>query len=205
MCIALFSLLSVSETTVYADLPDIQNVSVSAESILSWDAFPGAAEYFVGVDGAGGAYTSETSYDLNQLPLRNKQPSGEYRVELMAVDSTVTIISSEWSGTFTYTSPYPQLAAPTNLGWDGNTATWDPVPNADHYSFNLWGRDGELNAFGLLRVEEVDTNSVDISSWMFGEGISTYYYRVSAISDGNYTQSDSSMSLERSVNIELLL
>ncbi len=132
LLLALVLVLSLLPTVAFAEMPSMQNVSISASGILSWDAVPGAAKYAVRV-GKGGGDVTETSDDLNSRCAGLGFDTGDYTVNLYAMDSTGNQITETWSGTFHYVSTQEQLAVPTNLRFEGSTCKWDAVPHATSY------------------------------------------------------------------------
>lgn len=79
-----------------------------------------------------------------------------------------------------------QLSKPTNVHWDGLTATWNPVPNATGY---------EVALVGLEDEEEVAKKVVTSSSCDFFQDVAAtgvgYRVRVRALDDtGKYAGSD---------------
>ena len=188
--------------TVLADLPPIQNASISADGSLTWDPFKDAILYSVSVGGFG-ENCEATTFDLNKICIDNKFPSGEYTVKLYAYNSEYKVISATWTGTFSYTAALPQLSTPTNLSWNGNTLTWDSVPNADYYNVNVLGYPDEYTSAVILKVITVDTNKIDVSEWLYPEGTHNYFCTVVACSNNNYPNSDTATSTETSIAIVL--
>jgi len=164
------------KTTLSKTLESMKNVKISADGILSWDAFPGAKVYDFTV-GSGGGYCEETSVDLGQSLKSYGSPSGTYDVEIFAMSDKFYnggyAISSVWTGQYTYDATTPQLDKPTNLAWDGTSATWDAVPNAEYY--NVVVRQGS----NFKVYENVTSTSVDIKNFI-SEGENEYYFMVTA-------------------------
>ncbi|MBQ0101231.1 MAG: hypothetical protein KBT31_00345 [Firmicutes bacterium] len=131
--------------------------------------------------------TSGTSYPVTE------DGKIEYKIAFKVNASTTktsTKINVD-SATFTDTSygsvdvPYSNsfeikikksLAAPTNLSWDGTTAKWDAVDNADLYYVQLYKSESEVGD----AVEATNT-SVDLASYMKEGG--QYTFTVRADSD----------------------
>lgn len=174
MSIVIFGNLPLADSTVYAAMPEIKNVRISSEGILSWDAFSGATNYNWSV-GSGGGNTKDTQADLKQACLDYGFASGTYDVKLFA-EKNGEQISMVWEGSYSYTSANPQLATPVNLSWNGNIATWDAVPNAECYAVNL---DGDSRKF----FYGVQTNSCDMTKWL-KDGTGEYSFNVWAMAKG---------------------
>lgn len=79
-----------------------------------------------------------------------------------------------------------QLSKPTNVQWDGMTATWDTVPNATGYEVALVGLEDEEEAAKKV----VTSNSCDFFQDVAAKGVG-YRVRVRALDDtGKYAGSD---------------
>lgn len=79
-----------------------------------------------------------------------------------------------------------QLSKPTNVQWDGMTATWDLVPNATGYEVALVGLEDEEEAAKKV----VTSNSCDFFQDVAAKGVG-YRVRVRALDDtGKYADSD---------------
>ena len=85
----------------------ITNVSF-ANGKVSWDAYPGAAKYWIYVDGCSD-WSNRTSYSINAFiddlvregKIRN---SGNHTIDIKAWNSAGTVIAT-WTGTYYYVSP----------------------------------------------------------------------------------------------------
>ncbi len=96
-------------------------------------------------------------------------PSGRYRFSLQSIsqDSTYSnsdIVYSDW---WEYTNPGKQLPAPTNLRWNGMTATWAPVDdsNTGGYTFSVYYSPDDPNATSIQ-----DLTRVRGYMWYLAEG-----------------------------------
>ena len=118
-------------------LEDMQNVHLSADGILTWDAVPGAKVYDLSI----GGYTEELSADLNQVCRDGFMKRGDYSFTLEALSdykwNSGRKVANSWEGVFHYAPPY-SLSNPANLRWEGMVARWDPVPNAEQYRVYLY-------------------------------------------------------------------
>lgn len=65
---------------------DLQNVSISSEGVLRWDAFPGADSYKI-KSGAIEEISTSTSLDLYDLFAEKRRSSGTWWVEVWAESS----------------------------------------------------------------------------------------------------------------------
>ncbi len=184
LSMAVFGILPLAGTTVNAAMPEMKNVKISSDGILSWDAVAGATNYewFIG---SGGGNAEDTQVDLKQACLDFGFTNGTYDVKLYA-EKNGEQISMAWEGTYSYTSAKPQLATPSNLAWNGNIATWDAVPNAESYSVVLDGANCKT-------VYGVTTNSCDMSYWL-KDGTGEYTFKVWADAKGYPTSEMSEWS-----------
>ena len=116
------------------DLSSLQNVSISSEGILTWDAFPGATLYSWSYQfGAksGGELVEGTSVNIKHILDEDNAPSGQYTIGLHALDKHPGYggvqLSSQWWGKYDYVFSYvfttqPQGGTITNGGQ--RTVTW---------------------------------------------------------------------------------
>lgn len=121
--------------------PSLTGVSLSG-SVLSWDDFAGADHYYIYGYPTDG-YMSEgeittTSIDLYQFFRKKQRTTGDYTVEIFAMDDSYNEISSRYETIYSYTSTAIPLDTPTNLQWTGATISWNPVPNAYYYSYEYY-------------------------------------------------------------------
>ncbi len=134
-----------------------------------------------------------TISNMKDLLDAEKMPSGEYVfiakdyfTHTFTADSQYAYtkqysVTRKCSGYFTYISPYEMLNNPTNLRWDGDTARWEPVKNADYYYVRL--RDSQME---FVDSERVTGTSYDFSAYHPYDGC---YFEVQAYSDGDYVHS----------------
>ena len=132
----LLACIPVATLTANAELDSLENVSVN-NGVVTWDAFPGAAEYSYSY-GHGGGYLKEPSLDLELNAKSYHFETGNYNYSIYAVDEYRTQISEKITGTYSYTCKQTPLATPTNLTWDHTTAKWDAVKDADHYILYIY-------------------------------------------------------------------
>lgn len=115
------------------DLPDLGNMQVSADGVVTWDPCEGAVSYWV-YDYYERIYT--TSFDLKAKLLSEEAESGDYTLKVSAENDSHDDIALSYSPVYHYEVP-PQGPAPENLHWDGYTACWDPVEGASGYRISL--------------------------------------------------------------------
>ena len=128
--------IPVATLTANAELDSLKNVSVN-NGVVTWDAFPGAAEYSYSY-GNGGGYLDEPSLDLELKAKSFHWETGNYNYSIYAVDEYGTQISGKITGTYSYTCKQTPLATPTNLTWDHTTAKWDAVKDAEYYILYIY-------------------------------------------------------------------
>ncbi len=80
----------------------LTNVSISPEGIITWDAFPGATQYFFEL-GTGGGNISLTTENLYNCCEAYGFESGTYNLRIFAKDDQDNYLSAVWTGTYTYT------------------------------------------------------------------------------------------------------
>ena len=115
-----------------SDWEPMPNLKVSDEGVVTWDAFPGAAYYYI----AGSTYIpsgsiTEHTYDLGAALRNSCAPSGWYTMYIQAESEEWHVLGESYAAWY-YSGP-EALETPKNLRWDGYTARWDPVEGADHY------------------------------------------------------------------------
>ena len=98
LALALWGLLSCLPGNVLA-LEPIQNIKVSPDGILSWSAFPGTGNYWVGIDGSS-VPTDKLQADLKELLGDLVLEDGDHLVELSAADSDGNMLSETWTRTY---------------------------------------------------------------------------------------------------------
>ena len=169
---------------VYA-LSDLQNVTISQEGVMSWDAFEGAGTYNYSIY-TGGGYEDTTSLDLKAFCDSVGFESGTYTVKLYAMDdysySGGQQISNVWEGTYTYVSTTTKIATPTNVQLAGTILSWDSVQNAEGYGISIDGGEHTSKKFTTT------SNTVDLLKYL-EDG--THSYTIGIVADANgYKQSD---------------
>ncbi|MCR4667985.1 MAG: cell wall-binding repeat-containing protein [Clostridia bacterium] len=144
--LALILLMMAAVPAAYADDPgEIQNPSISEAGILTWDAYPGAVNYRVGISWFYKT-TTETTYDLqayidevvsyDQIP-----PKGSVYVTVRAYDASENMIA-EWEVSYSYESSAEVTPKGTlqNVKIDENgILSWDEWPGADQYWVGIDG------------------------------------------------------------------
>ena len=170
------------------DLPDLVNVKVSAEGVITWDAYPGATGYNYVVDGPE-VMTGWTIDDLPELDLGKSlkdsyAPSGSYQVHIEADDGSYNDIASI-DITYEHVGLDP-LPAPANLRWDGYTARWDPVEGATNgYYLYIFKTDPEEYVYSTY----VGGTSYDARSSL-ADKESSYSFRVRTYGSPSGSKSD---------------
>ena len=86
---------------------NLQNVSISSEGILTWDAYPGATDYYWQIYNGGGRTWGETSVNLKEFAKTSNYPAGSYTVTLVAAGENGEELTNEWKGTYIYISSQP--------------------------------------------------------------------------------------------------
>ena len=119
--------------TTYTYVPiTIANVSISSEGVMTWDAWSGAVQYWVSVNGLAEP-VSDTTYDLRSA-VNHRIDSGlleeldEYNIVLIAEDSSGKGLA-KWRGVYTHISTPITNAV---ISSDG-ILTWDAFPGAVRY------------------------------------------------------------------------
>ena len=134
LCLVLGLLPAGALTALAADgLPDLTNLRISAEGVITWDSYPGAARYYLsGGEYWSGGWASDTEcrFDFAQRLRDGYAPSGTFTARIYAEnDDYEEVACSEITYTHTGLERHP---APANLHWDGYTCRWDPVEEADN-------------------------------------------------------------------------
>lgn len=131
--------------TAYAEdeYPDVQNVNIGEDGVMTWDAVSGADRYVVMID-SGFLFVDSPEFDLKDhidgaIEEGNMENTGSYEIRLSALNGSETLAT--WSGTYTYTSPYHPITIGTidNVVISGGLLTWDAYPEADHYWIGIDG------------------------------------------------------------------
>ena len=140
-----FGIVANSQQAQAADKGDIQNVVISPEGLLSWDAFEGAGSYYYSVSGTGAGFGGRLDYsecpvDLYEECMYYHCPSGTFNVSLVARQNSDwpygDEVSNTWRGTYTFTRP----AGPTHtVSFDSNggSGTMAPMTAEDDAKFTL--------------------------------------------------------------------
>ena len=127
---------------------------MSDTGVLSWDTVPGATKYMFRSYWMPGDFEdwhqelTTNSYDIIGEYDNLKRDTHLYRFQVVALnDSGIAIDGTADYIIYYYISPYPELAMPTNLRWDGKVARWDAVEGAtEGYKVTLY--DTDANAVG---------------------------------------------------------
>lgn len=131
----------------------VPNASIDDSGVLTWDAVDGF-ESRMGIKSYGGelfssdwiaAQSGKYTYDLGESMQQYEENNGplsdgDYQVYLeyrMADDSELRGYVNE-AVTYHHTGKSTKLATPTNLYWDGFTARWDTVENAESYKVHFY-------------------------------------------------------------------
>lgn len=120
--------------------------TLSSSGIASWNAVSGANSYHYtlygrsGSSGSGNKITTGATSNLSTDFSSEMSEGYSYRVELHATDPKYLHVNSETadSGWVVY-APMTSIGDPTNLRWEGKTAKWNAVANADGYKVFLRG------------------------------------------------------------------
>jgi S-layer homology domain. len=156
------------------DYPALENVKVSAQGVVTWDAYPGADHYYVyHGDNFNGGEQDECSFDFRAALDDGKAQTGWYSCIVTAsddADSTIAVGSVAW-----YYTGREALAAPENLRWEGNSAVWDPVEGADGYRIQVLSLGERYVVYDSNRSE----TSVDLSGTLYHLE-DAYAFRVNA-------------------------
>ncbi len=89
------------EKTFKTSFPDLKNVKISSEGLMTWDAFPKAVRYEFTI-GTGGGTVEETHLDLAETIKDFRYDAGTYNISLYAVDINNRRVSPIWTGSYTY-------------------------------------------------------------------------------------------------------
>ena len=176
----------------------IQNIQISSEGILSWDAFTGADDYEIYIDyniGGDNENTGgKTSFDLKGEMAHLYAPSQTITYSITALDSEDNPISAEVFGTYNYVSDGTAIPTPENLVWDHTTIRWDAVPNSYGYHYVVYKTVGDvMESYGTIygrNYQELSGLEVDTS----------YYFTVYAIpqlGDYDHYYSETATSTEK--------
>ncbi len=170
--------------------------------VLRWrDGYGNDNYYSFSLDGVktnGKEYNNKVQ--IKSLMDAKMLPSGTYDVQINDVDWH----TYDWEhysyiehyyftrvmyGQAVYHSPHKMLDIPSHLRWEGSTAMWEPVKNADRYSCRLYDEMGNL--VGSKVITNSEPTQVDFSAKNPYEG---WAFKVTALSDDvNYIHSLAAM------------
>ena len=200
-----FALVPSAHETAYADtLPALSNVQLDG-NILSWDAFTGATEYYVMMDGHGGNgsenYTTNSA-DLSAFAANYHFETDTYDWYVYAVDengdqiSLTSTSNADYStypeydynvsyAQYSYTNTQTRLSTPTELVWNHTTLMWDGVDGARFYSLTVYKEDGDVF------VTQTNIFSGTSYSWPGFKADTSYYFTIKAVAPfgGEYCSS----------------
>ena len=161
MVVTFIPILGMQKVQAAGDYPDVANVIISEDGVLTWDAYPGADTYWIGIDG-GSLPTGDTNYDLKRIIDRyvengSMPNSGSHSIKIEAYGDGSVIAT--WEGTYEYTSPY----SPVTVGAIENVlisadgiVTWDPYPNAYVYWVGIDGQSIPTNSTEMDLHKKID-------------------------------------------------
>ena len=167
---------------------------MSDTGVLSWDAVPGAAKYMFRSNWMPGDFEdwhqelTTNSYDIIGEYDNLKRDTHLYRFQVVALnDSGIAIDGTADYIIYYYISPYPELAMPTNLEWDGKIARWDAVDGATAgYKVTLY--DTDANAVG-------GTQTTTNNYYDFSASVQTgYHFKVSTVKTADHRGSNANDS-----------
>ena len=152
-----------------------ENIAVSDEKILTFDAVNGALSYKVVVNGVKIADgTTETSIDLNPY----LKSSGGYLIKVMAQGDNEHVLDGKFSSLYYVNEP--ELTSPANLSVceiDGEViVSWDSVPYATGYEITVNGN-----------TQKTELNQADITDKVLVAD--DYNIKVCAVSDAGFKSS----------------
>ncbi|MBO4864400.1 MAG: leucine-rich repeat protein [Eubacterium sp.] len=188
--VVFFSILSIPREAAFVladpSLGNMTGVSISSEGILSWDPYEGAASYYASLPDEYYTFDlgSGTSFDLCSEMKSRGFSSGNYKVQVYAKNSAGVQITNKFELMYNgYV--HPALADPTNLKWDGTVAKWDPVENANYYSFSVFdGPEHDYSSFYNVYSGRIYEGSSFDCKKIITNTTKNYWFCVSA---GDYT------------------
>ncbi|MBO4496018.1 MAG: DUF4214 domain-containing protein [Clostridiales bacterium] len=174
LCMVLFLTMLFSlvpfRPVVHADLPDVPNVQISPEGVLTW-GMPEEGWLLNEIHITGILNTISLTTDNEQACVvdiadklkSNGADKGNKRVTLQIfkkVDDQKEPVTNEWLGYYYYQPEHGAISTPKNFRFDNGTLCWDPVTS-----------DGSI-------IENV-TYSVEIEGYeVGGKSIGTLYTKV---------------------------
>ncbi len=159
------------------------NVSISSKGILSWDPVADAGNYYVDI-GEGDITLSSTvlSYDLKAYCDSKYERSGSFTVKLRAYGSNGGAPLAQWSGSYSYSSPYPAIGEIKDftfgeeyLTWTSVTCNGQEVPDVEYEVFATVSENGNMLAWSR-RI----TNEPKLDIYEFIK-VGTYEYGFSVV------------------------
>ena len=155
LCLILvFSLMPKEEAK--AEEGVITNIVIDGDTI-SWDPYPGTAEYWLHVvDVSHYFLTESTTFDLRTLMAMSSVETGDYRIEIQAEDADHYVIASGTSDAYYHHESLGKLDVPQNPVWRGTKAGWDPVTNADRYRVDIYKNGEWMDAIWTYGTNELD-------------------------------------------------
>ena len=150
----------------YGGYPDLNNVKIES-GVLSWDAYPGTGNYWIGVDGMS-LPTTETTYALNEridnmianLEIEKKE---SYTITIQAYNSEGSDVLAQSELTYSYNSPVAAIVPGTiaNAKIEAGILKWDEYEGAsewiieiDNTSFPVFEMTFQLNE----KIDELITS-----------------------------------------------
>ena len=172
----LFGVFAITPLTANAaELDSLKNVKVN-NGVITWDPFPGAAEYKYSY-GNGGGYLDEPPLDLELQAKSFHWETGAYDYSICAVDEYRTEISEKITGTYSYISTQEPLDQPTKLKWNHTVASWDAVDGAEYYGVLIYEYKNGSGSYITSKLV-FDGTSYDMGKRF--EVDKTYYFEVVA-------------------------
>ncbi|MBR6408453.1 MAG: dockerin type I repeat-containing protein [Clostridia bacterium] len=181
---AVLAMLLLMSASVFAAAPaayaanePLKNVTISSSGILSWNAFNGAAVYYMGI-GVAGMYLKDTSIDLFTLCDSEEFKSGTYTVTLYALNGYKweggSQISETWTGKYVFKEPQSRLATPSGVKWNGDVANWNAVSGAKTYELRLY-----VDSYPPILIDPIFSPNLYLGDY-YSEGTHSYRFGVVA-------------------------